>query len=355
MRNMLLMAAAVTAVVPLNPATAQVTIRSAPGAFAYVTGDPDRAMIGVSTRASGRRDTLGLLVESVTRRGPAEQAGIEEGDRLVSVNGVNLRLSPMDAGEPDMSGVATRRLTRELEKVKAGDEVALRVYRDGTARDVRVKTMAAEDLNDTAFENVTSNSFRRIADRAVLGISPGGSGSRRDTLGILVVGVTDSGPAMQAGIEEGDRIASINGVELRVAKEDAGDWQASQARVSRLNREVGKLSAGDAAELRVYSAGQYRTVRVEAVKASDLHEGDAWFNNFSGTLQQLRTRPPTVIVPRRGSGAQFEPMALQKFELESAWRGITEALQNRQRLEATKQEVQRALSKVSVVRRSMSF
>ena len=92
---------------------AQVRIQTSPGAFAYVTGDPDRPMIGVSTRSTGKRDTLGLMVESVMRGGPAEQAGIEEGDRLVAVNSVNLRLSPMDAGESDMDGVATRRLIRE--------------------------------------------------------------------------------------------------------------------------------------------------------------------------------------------------------------------------------------------------
>lgn len=348
MRNMLLLAVAAASVVPMKSAMAQVTVRTAPGAFAYVLGDPDRAMIGVSTQASGKRDTLGLLVASVTRRGPAEAAGIEEGDRLVSVNGVNLRLSPMDAGEADMNGVATRRLVRELEKVKAGDEVALRVYRDGATRDVRVKAVTASELNDTAFETVTSRG-RRLGDRAVLGVSLGGSGSRRDTLGILVIGVTDSGPAMRAGIEEGDRIASINGVELRVAREDAGDHLASQARVNRLNREIGKLAAGDAAELRVYSAGQYRTVRVEAVKASDLNDRDGfWFNNFNGTL---RANPPAVVVPRR-SGAELEPFALRDLELESTRGGITGAVQNRMRLEEAKRQMERVLSKATAARRS---
>jgi hypothetical protein len=36
---------------------------------------------------------------------------------------VNLRLSPQDAGEEDMADVAQRRLVRELEKHKVGDEV----------------------------------------------------------------------------------------------------------------------------------------------------------------------------------------------------------------------------------------
>jgi serine protease Do len=295
----LLVIAALSAPVPL---LAQVRIQS-PQTYAYsFSSDPDRPMIGISTRSTGKRDTLGLMVESVTRGGPAEQAGIEEGDRLVSVNSVNLRLSPSDAGESDMDGVANRRLIRELEKQKAGAEVELRVYRDGNTRSVRVKTVTADELNknsDDGFATTTRSMLRAARDRAVLGISLGGNGSRRDTLGILVVGITDEGPAAKAGIEEGDRVASINGVDLRVAAEDAGDGQASSARINRLNREMEKVKAGDAVELRVYSSGQTRTIRVETAKASDLQGEGFFFNNGSGvrsfTLPRaVRVRPPQV-------------------------------------------------------------
>src|SRR6185503_16230414 len=129
------------------------------------------------------------------------KAGIEEGDRLVSVNSVNLRLSAADAGESDMDGVANRRLIRELEKQKPGDEVELRVYRDGNTRTIRVKTVTADELNNQTF--TTSSAMRkRASDRAVLGLSLGGNGSRRDTLGVLVIAVADSGPALKAGIDE---------------------------------------------------------------------------------------------------------------------------------------------------------
>jgi S1-C subfamily serine protease len=270
-------------------------------AFSYMTDDPERPRIGVSTRStSSRRDTLGLLVESVTPGGPAGKAGIEEGDRLVSVNSVNLRLSPADAGEPDMAGVATRRLIRELAKHKPGDEVELRVYRDGQTRTLRVRTVDVEDLTPEA---TTIQSLRRTAsDRAALGISMGGTGSRRDTLGILVVGVTDSGPAALAGIEEGDRLAMINGVDLRVAREDAGDWEASNARIRRLNREMEKVGVGDAVELRVHASGTTRTVRVTTVKASDLHpEGMFYFGDLMRpALERIRAMPVpgAMIRPR---------------------------------------------------------
>src|SRR5205085_8803471 len=94
--------------------------------FAYST-EP-RAVIGVTTSgASNNRDTLGLLVSSVRAGSPAEKAGIEEGNRIASVNGVSLRLSSADVGDYDMANVMTRRLTRELDKLHPGDEVDLRV------------------------------------------------------------------------------------------------------------------------------------------------------------------------------------------------------------------------------------
>ena len=315
-------------------AMAQVRVQTVPGGFAYVTGDPDRPMIGVSSRSSGKRDTLGLLIESVTRDSPAEKAGIEEGDRLVSVNNVNLRLAPADAGESDMEGVANRRLIRELEKLKAGDEVELRVYRDGNTRTLRVKTVAAEELNKKVFAATTGTWRRASADRAALGISLGGSGSRRDTLGVLVVGVANEGPAAKAGIDEGDRLAAINGVDLRVATEDAGDWQASSARINRLNREMENVKAGDAVELRVYSAGQVKTVRVESVKASDI-EGEGFFFDGGGALGRIRSmtlpRPGTVRV--RPPSVEFPDFptnsARSKAQIEESIRSLQDALKLR--------------------------
>lgn len=326
MRALMLMTAVLAAAVG-SEAAAQVTVTTGRGGFAYAMGDPDRAMIGVSTRNSGKRDTLGLLVDAVTRDGPAEKAGIEEGDRLVSVNNVNLRLSAADAGESDMDGVANRRLIRELEKQKAGDEVELRVYRDGNTRSVRVKTVAAEELNKRAYATTAGGMLRRVrADRAALGVSLGGNGSRRDTLGVLVVGVANEGPAAKAGIDEGDRVAAINGVDLRVASEDAGDSQASHARINRLNREMEKVKAGDAVELRVYSAGQVKTVRVESVKASEI-EGDGFgffFDNgaetraFTLPRAAVRVRPPSVEFDG------FQTKAAAKVDMERALRTFNE-------------------------------
>jgi S1-C subfamily serine protease len=237
-------------------------------AYSFDSGrfdDRDRAAIGITTSSGGMRDTLGLLVSSVTAGGPADKAGIEEGNRLISINGVNLRLSAADAGEGDMGDVTNRRLIRELEKVKAGDDVELRVWAGGQTKTVKVKTVAMEDLPSR-----TRNVRRELDDRPALGLSLSATGSRRDTLGMLVVRVATDGPAEKAGLVEGDRVSAINGVSLRVAPEDAGDGYMSSARMNRYRRELAKVSVGEDVELRIVSNGQTKTIRVKPVRAADL-------------------------------------------------------------------------------------
>ena len=230
-----------------------------------------RAMIGVSTSSSGARDTLGLLITAITPGGPAERAGIVEGNRIASVNGVNLRLSAADAGEPDMNGIVSRRLTRELGKLDPGAEIELRVWADGQFRNVRLRTVSSDSLEGTRFRTIT-DAKRAGEDRAVLGIEVNATGSRRDTLGILINTVSENGPAEKAGLVEGDRIASINGTDLRVRSEDVGDDEIASVMVSRFQRVMRGVKAGDRVELRVVSGGESRTVTVQTARAAEVYK-----------------------------------------------------------------------------------
>lgn len=254
-----------------SAAGAQTVVARAPMAtpkFSVRIDDP-RAVIGVSTSVStGSRDTLGLLVSAVTRNGPAEKAGIEEGNRIAMINGVSLKLASADLGDPDMERLMSRRLTRELDKLKPGDDVNLSVYGNGQTRAIKVKTVDPDSL----YEINRTNVWRKFDERATLGVSLASTGSKRDTLGVFVMSVDEDGPAAKAGIEEGARIAAINGVDLRVAREDAGDAFVSGTRLNRLEREMSKLKAGDAVELRVYQNGQVKTVKATTTSMGELHK-----------------------------------------------------------------------------------
>lgn len=233
-----------------------------------MVGDRDRAVLGVSITTGGDSDSLGILVEDVSKDGPADKAGIKAGDRLRAINDVRLQLDPADAGDPEMGALLSRRLTRELGKVDAGDDVQLRVWTNGQERSVTVKTVAARDLDQFG---ATFARFAR-SDRAVLGLSLSATGSVRDSSGLLVVRVARDGPAERAGIIEGDRVAAIGDVDLALAKEDAGDMYAGTLMMNRYRRVAGELAAGTEVTLRVTNGGRSRIVRVTPVQASELKD-----------------------------------------------------------------------------------
>ena len=290
---------AATAALASLPAGAQdVQILRAPRARAESGFDGEnRAAIGVSTTATGTlRDTLGLMITMITRGSPAERAGLEEGNRIQAINGVNLRASAADIEDAELSGSLSRRLTRELSKAKPGDEVELRVYREGRSQALRVKTVDSDSLFG---RRTTVRWTQADADeRPALGLSIQSSGSRRDTLGVLIVAVGDSTPAERAGLEEGNRIAAINGVNLRVARDDAGDAYLSGAKAQRLQREIAQLKPGSDATLRVYSNGQYRDVRVKVARAGDLPRRSRTFFGGMGAMGgMMAPMPPMPAMP----------------------------------------------------------
>ncbi len=268
-----------------------------------------RAMIGISTSSGSKRDTLGVLISSITEGGPAEKAGLSEGDRIQAINGVSLRVSREDAGDDEMGGIMQRRLTRELGKAKAGDEVTLQVWHDGASRSYKVKTVAADDLTPRLQAKI------RAEERAVIGIGFGLTGSKRDTAGVFVNSVTEDGPAEKAGIVEGDRIAAINGVSLKLSKDDLEDSWVASSRVNRLSREVAKAKAGDVVELTVVSGGRTRAVKVTTVKASSLKgandRGFTFFRSPEAAMAPMAPMPPmtwAVPAPPKAPAAPRAPI-----------------------------------------------
>ncbi len=297
MRRTLFALSIVALAMPL--AAQSVTIRSSGSGNGNVTRTMtlastqggDRAMIGVSTASGSTRDTLGVLISSITAGGPAEKAGLGEGDRIQSINGASLRVARDDAGDDEMGGIMQRRLTRELGKVKAGDEVTLQVWHEGAAKAFKVKTVAADDLRPAA-----AMAELKREDRPVIGIAFGLTGSKRDTAGVFVNSVTENGPAEKAGIVEGDRIAAINGVSLKLSKDDLDDSWVASSRLNRMSREVAKGKPGDVVELTVVSAGRARAVKVTLGKASALKgSGDGAFTFFrspDGPMAAMAPMPP---------------------------------------------------------------
>ena len=365
MRHIPLLAAGAAMIAMTAPAAAQTRATPAPRAeiagpegrtFVLDRDETPRAALGVNTSSTGtRRDTLGLLITSIVRGGPAEKAGLEEGNRIAAINGVSLRANAADIEDYESAGTLSRRLVRELEKAKPGDEVELRVYREGRTQNVKVRTVSSDSLFKRA------STFRRVSreemdERPALGIGLGSSGSRRDTLGVLVMSVQDSSPAARAGLEEGNRIATINGVNLRVAHEDADDPSIGRTKAQRLMREVSQLKPGENVTMRVYANGQYRDVTMKVARAGDLprSRGMTYFGSgdfFPG----MPAVPPLPPMPPRGVFRTMENFGPIRLELgpemgERLERVRAQLDRVRPELERVRTEVPRALERVRVPR-----
>lgn len=288
MRRPLFLLASLVCTLPLSAQQQVRVYSSGNGNYAVSTGaSGDRAMIGISTSSGSKRDTLGVLVSAITTGGPAEKAGLTEGDRIQSINGVSLKVSRDDASDDEMGGIMQRRLTRELGKVKAGDEVTLQVWHDGTSKAYKLKTVSADDLSPRA------QAEKKAEERAWIGIAFGLTGNKRDTAGVFVSGVSEDGPAEKAGIVEGDRIAAVNGVSLKLSKDDIEDGWVGNSRLSRLSREVSKAKPGDVLDLTVVSGGRARSVKVTTAKASSAKKGaEAGFTFFRTPGEPLAPMPP---------------------------------------------------------------
>jgi hypothetical protein len=178
----------------------------------------------------------------------------------------------------------------------------------------------AEKTNCQSFSKMSFDSV--IAKRAALGLQLSPTGSMRDTIGVFVARVTPKGPAENAGIVEGDRIVSIDGVDLRVNSADAGDSYASDLPTRRLTREVGKVTPGKVVTLRVWSGGRIRDVNVTAGRASDMR-GDGFGIMFGGGPEgmMLRSMPgmdgsfPRMNIDRMQERLRELPMQMREFDM----------------------------------------
>lgn len=139
--------------------------------------------------------------------------------------------------------------------------------------------------------------------RALLGIEVTMSGTTRDTLGVLVSSVVSGSPADRAGLQPRERIAEINGMSLRVSREDVGSMDAQELVYRRLTRELEALRPGDAVSMRVYSGARARTVTVrvpvEEVDTRAWRDGDGLLDIIA-SLRETQARLHEMVANETG-------------------------------------------------------
>jgi hypothetical protein len=185
--------------------------------------------------------------------------------------------------------------TLDAQTAKGQPDSSCTKYSDGR---VECRVYRTRIPGDSAFGNgIFLRMDSAMAKRAALGIELRATGTRRDTLGVFVEGVTPKGPAENAGIVEGDRIAAINGVDLLTATADIDDSYSNGIASHRLTREVQKLTPGARVTLRVYSGGRFRDVQVVAGKASEvLHRSAGFRFGFDGPGGMMQFDGPGAMM-----------------------------------------------------------
>jgi serine protease Do len=179
-------------------------------------GRVQRSTLGLRLRSlRGSGETKGVMVTAVERAGAAAKAGLEPGDRLLSLDGVAL-----DAPQ----AVDVPAIQRRLAELVAGQAIALRVVRGPDERTVRV---TPEDTGETRGESASFAPF----GIAVQALTPTMSERRRLDVerGLLVASLRAGGPAATARppLPAGAVLLKVDGQPV-AAVADLAPWSAAR-------------------------------------------------------------------------------------------------------------------------------
>lgn len=164
-------------------------------------GSVSRGWLGVTiqpmteelAQSFGLKQAKGALVNDVMKGSPAEKAGIQQGDVIITFNGTDIK----DAAH----------LQRTVADAAVGKPVKITVMRDGKPVELGITITAAGSPQKTRPADSGTNRSQESHAPDLLGLmvedSPQGDG-------VVVVELSRNGAAAEAGIRRGDVIVSIN-------------------------------------------------------------------------------------------------------------------------------------------------
>ncbi|MCM5558416.1 DegQ family serine endoprotease [Pleomorphomonas sp. JP5] len=148
----------------------------------------------------------GVLITSILRKSPAEAAGLDAGDLVVAVDGV-------EVSDP-------RVFNYRLATKGVGNVAKLTINRAGKLIEVPVKLMTAPET--TPRESLTIKARSPFQGATVANVSPAVAAeiglSYRGQTGVVITAVAPGSPADRIGLQKGDIVLSVNGNDITKTK-----------------------------------------------------------------------------------------------------------------------------------------
>lgn len=177
------------------------------------SGKVTRGRIGVQidqvskevAESIGLAKSQGALVTRVEAGGPAEKAGLQDGDVILKFNGVAVEKSSD--------------LPRMVGGTKPGSKAVISIWRKGAARELSV-TVAEIEADKTAQKSDKKGKKELTSNALGIYVSDLSDAQRKEMPGGVGV-VIDSveGPAAQVGLRPGDIILTMNNADVKDAKQ----------------------------------------------------------------------------------------------------------------------------------------
>jgi serine protease Do len=155
------------------------------------------------------KNDKGALVDEVEPNGPAAKAGLQNGDVILQFNGKPIG----DA----------RHLSLEVASVPPGEKVPVRLWRDGSAKnvDVVIKALPGEETlaKSSSSESDSNDTLNGVAVSDLNAEARQQYSVDRKVQGVVVTQVEPGSAAADAGLKEGDVIMEINKHAVKTADE----------------------------------------------------------------------------------------------------------------------------------------
>jgi serine protease Do len=175
-------------------------------------GKPKRGWLGVRIQtvspelAEGLRlkEPKGALVASVTKDGPADKAGIKQGDVVLKFDGKEI---PQMRGLPRIVAETETGKTTDVVIWRQGKEVTLKVAVGELTEEAEQKTLASVEAPASATATIDSLGLKLSAMTDELRKK---HQIPADAEGVVVVDVAQTGPAAEKDMRPGDVIAEVD-------------------------------------------------------------------------------------------------------------------------------------------------